>query len=212
MGVEFGKENLVNQPDLGLKVAELRQQKQLTQQRLAELCEVSLRTIQRIESGEVDPRAYTVHCLGTALDFDFGEQNTAHESLWLAALHVSSVFNIVFIPLMLWLWKRDRSYRIDQEGRQVLNFQITMTLVMFTGLFLLLVGQPVVFVAMLALEGVTQQPGWELLWVVLASLDIIGIFLFVAIAFYCLFQGSMNTIRSLTAKPIHYELSIPFVR
>ena len=48
----------MNQPDLGLKVAELRQQKGLTQEQLAELCEVSARTIQRIESGEVDPRAY----------------------------------------------------------------------------------------------------------------------------------------------------------
>ncbi len=47
----------MNQPDLGLKVSELRQQKGLTQERLAELCEVSPRTIQRIESGEVDPRA-----------------------------------------------------------------------------------------------------------------------------------------------------------
>jgi len=47
----------MNQPDLGLKVIELRQQKGLTQEQLAELCEVSARTIQRIESGEVDPRA-----------------------------------------------------------------------------------------------------------------------------------------------------------
>lgn len=202
----------MNQPDLGLRVAELRQQKGLTQERLAELCEVSLRTIQRIESGEVDPRAYTVHCLGKALDFDFGEQNTTHESLWLAALHVSSVFNILLIPLVLWLWKRSQSYRIDQQGRQVLNFQITMTLVLFAGLFLLLVGQPVIFAGMLALEGVTQQPGWELLWVVLAIVDVVAICLFIAIAFYCLFQGTMNTVRSLTNKPTHYELSIPFVR
>ncbi len=51
----------MNQPDLGLKVSELRQQKALTQEQLAERCEVSARTIQRIESGEVDPRAYTLH-------------------------------------------------------------------------------------------------------------------------------------------------------
>ena len=51
----------MNQPDLGLKVTELRQQKGLTQEQLAERCEVSARTIQRIESGEVDPRAYTLH-------------------------------------------------------------------------------------------------------------------------------------------------------
>ncbi len=89
----------MNQPDLGLKVSELRQQKGLTQEQLAERCEVSARTIQRIESGEVDPRAYTLHCLGEALEFDFGEENTGNENLWLAILHLSSMFCIVIIPL-----------------------------------------------------------------------------------------------------------------
>jgi transcriptional regulator with XRE-family HTH domain len=36
----------MNQPDLGLKVSVLRQQKGLTQEQLAELCEVSPYTIQ----------------------------------------------------------------------------------------------------------------------------------------------------------------------
>jgi transcriptional regulator with XRE-family HTH domain len=45
----------MNQPYLGQKVSELRQLKGLTQEQLAEKCEVSTRTIQRIESGEVDP-------------------------------------------------------------------------------------------------------------------------------------------------------------
>ena len=62
----------MNQPNLGLKVAELRQQKGLTQEQLAERCEVSARTIQRIESGEVDPRAYTLHCLGEAPECQAG--------------------------------------------------------------------------------------------------------------------------------------------
>ena len=43
----------MNQPDLGLKITELRQQKNLTQEKLAEYCDVSTRTIQRIESGDV---------------------------------------------------------------------------------------------------------------------------------------------------------------
>ena len=92
----------MNQPNLGLKVAELRQQKGLTQERLAEICEVSARTIQRIESGEVDPRAYTLHCLGEALDFDFGEENISNENLWLTVLHLSSAFCLLIIPLLLW--------------------------------------------------------------------------------------------------------------
>ena len=89
----------MNQPQLGLKVSELRQQKGLTQEQLAERCEVSARTIQRIESGEVDPRAYTVHCLGEALEFDFGEEAAPNENLWLTILHLSSIFSIPIFPL-----------------------------------------------------------------------------------------------------------------
>ena len=98
----------MNQPDLGIKVFELRQLKGLTQEQLAEVCEISPRTIQRIESGEVDPRAYTIQCLGSALDFDFDEDNAANENLWLAALHLSSMFCILIIPLLIWSWRKMR--------------------------------------------------------------------------------------------------------
>src|SRR5574342_103264 len=136
MCIGFRKEKTMNQPQLGLKVAELRQQKGLTQEQLAERCEVSARTIQRIESGEVDPRAYTLHCLGEALDFDFGEENTANENLWLTVLHLSSALCLIIIPLLLWSWKKNQSYKIDQQCHQVLNFQITMTLSLFAAAFL----------------------------------------------------------------------------
>ena len=129
----------MNQPDLGLKVVELRQQKGLTQEQLAEQCEVSARTIQRIESGEVDPRAYTLQCLSKTLEFDFGAESNANDNLWLAILHLSSCICIVIIPLLLWSWKKDKSYKIDQQGRQVLNFIITMTLCLFAGVALLIV-------------------------------------------------------------------------
>ncbi len=202
----------MNQPDLGLKVAELRQQQGLTQERLAELCEVSLRTIQRIESGEVDPRAYTVHCLGEALHFDFGPENTAYEDLWLAALHLSSIVPLVLIPLVLWSWKKNQSYKVDQQGRQVLNFQITMTFLMFAGTFILMVGLPALLAIMMALTIATQQEAWQWLWLPLGGVSVFTTFAFVLIAFYSLYQATVNTIRALSDKPIHYELSIPLIR
>ena len=194
----------MNQPDLGLKVAELRQQKGLTQERLAELCEVSPRTIQRIESGEVDPRAYTLHCLGEALEFDFGEENTGNENLWLTVLHLSSVFCIVIVPLLLWSWKKNQSYKIDQHGRLVLNFQITMTLCLFAALFFMLVGLPA-----LVLLNMNMGEGF----VVLAStLAVFSILPFIFIGIFCTYQGVVNAMRALSDKPIHYALSIPFVK
>ena len=196
----------MNQPDLGLKVVELRQQKGLTQEQLAEACEVSARTIQRIESGEVDPRAYTLQCLSKALEFDFGAEGSANENIWLALLHLSSMFCIVVIPLLLWSWKKSQSYKINQQGRQVLNFQITMTLSLFAAAFLLAFGPMLlVFVEEATLASLEQSPLFIALLICLpAPLILIGIF--------CTYQGVVNAMRSLSDKPVHYPLSIPFVK
>jgi uncharacterized Tic20 family protein/DNA-binding Xre family transcriptional regulator len=196
----------MNQPNLGLKVLELRQQKGLTQEQLAERCEVSPRTIQRIESGEVDPRAYTLQCLGDALDFDFGKEDTARENFWLAILHISSVFCIPILPLLLWSWKKNQSYKIDRQGRQVLNFQITMTISLFAAAFLL-AAMPVLLVLM-GTEGgdiIQGNPIYTLLVICAPSpLILIGIF--------CTYEGVVNAMRALAEKPIRYALSIPFVK
>jgi uncharacterized Tic20 family protein len=195
----------MNQPDLGLKVAELRQQKALTQEQLAEMCEVSPRTIQRIESGEVDPRAYTLHCLGTALEFDFGEETTANENLWLTVLHLSSILCILVVPLLLWSWKKNQSYKVDQQGRLVLNFQITMTLLLFAATFCMLIAMPALVLFLLVNQGER--------YVVLAStLALFSISPFIFVGVFCTYQGVVNTVRSLADKPVRYALSIPFVR
>src|SRR5687768_16364125 len=102
----------MNQPDLGLKITELRQQKGLTQEKLAEYCDVSTRSIQRIEGGEVRPRSFTQNSLSNILEVDFRKESMSNENFWLALLHLSSVVCIVFIPLLLWSWKIDQSYKI----------------------------------------------------------------------------------------------------
>jgi len=67
---------IMKQPELGKKITELRKAKGLTQEELVEKCNISVRTIQRIESGDVTPRSYTVKTILAALDFDF---NTIRE-------------------------------------------------------------------------------------------------------------------------------------
>ena len=59
----------MKQPDLGLKIAELRKAKGFTQEELVEKCNLNVRTLQRIESGEVMPRSYTVKIIFKALDY-----------------------------------------------------------------------------------------------------------------------------------------------
>lgn len=57
----------MEQPALGKRLTALRKAKNLTQQELAEKSHVSVRTIQRIEAGEVLPRMVTVKILLEAL-------------------------------------------------------------------------------------------------------------------------------------------------
>ena len=193
----------MNQPDLGLKIADLRQQKGLTQEKLAEYCEVSTRTIQRIESGEVEPRAFTRNSLSNILAFDFGKENTNNQSLWLALLHLSSAVCTVFIPLLLWSWKKDQSYKIDRQGREVLNFQITVMLILFALTLLLIVAPS----ALLMWERLDRDAGMVgNMFTLLPPLPI------AFLAIFTLYQAVVNTVRALSEQPIHYPMSIPFVK
>lgn len=193
----------MNQPDLGLKVAELRQQKGLTQEKLAEYCEVSTRTIQRIENGEVDPRSFTLNSLGNILEFDFGSESTENENLWLLLLHLSSIICVVFVPLLLWSWKKDKSYKMDQQGRAALNFQITITLVLFAFVLLLQI-TPAMLLMLNQLDGDSSFLGN--IFTLLPPLPILFI------ALFTMYQGIINAVRAVTDKPIRYPLSIPFVK
>lgn len=60
----------MKQPELGKKISELRLAKGLTQGQLAEMCHLSLRTIQRIEAAEVMPRSYTIKLIFESLDYN----------------------------------------------------------------------------------------------------------------------------------------------
>lgn len=66
----------MKQPALGQKILELRQQKGLTQEELVEQCNISVRTIQRIEAGETMPRVYTIKTILSALDRDLDDLKT----------------------------------------------------------------------------------------------------------------------------------------
>ncbi len=67
---------IMKQPELGQKISELRKSKGLTQEELVEQCNISVRTIQRIEAGEVTPRSYTIKTILSALDYDLEKIQT----------------------------------------------------------------------------------------------------------------------------------------
>ncbi len=79
----------MKQPELGKKIVELRTAKGLTQEELVELCNISIRTIQRIENGEVTPRSFTVKTILAALGYDLdkiAESESSKPKSWVERL------------------------------------------------------------------------------------------------------------------------------
>lgn len=89
---------MIQQPELGKKIADLRKSKGLTQEELVEKCNLNVRTLQRIESGEVTPRAYTIRLIFEALEFPFDKSlnNKGLIIKWLEQFYISFVdlFNL----------------------------------------------------------------------------------------------------------------------
>ncbi len=69
----------MEQPNLGKRISGLRKAKDLTQEDLAGQCKVSARTLQRIESGVVTPRAYTVRAIFAALGCESDDSPGDHK-------------------------------------------------------------------------------------------------------------------------------------
>lgn len=79
----------MKQPALGQKIQEWRKAKGLTQEELVERCNINVRTIQRIEAGEVTPRSYTIRAIMEVLDIkpeDLPEITDTMETKEVAAL------------------------------------------------------------------------------------------------------------------------------
>lgn len=132
----------MNQPELGIKIVELRNTKGLTQEDLAAECNLNVRSIQRIEKGEVVPRAYTLNILSNVLEFDLRISNDVSENerkLWLLCLHISNFLPIVLIPLLIWLIKKEDIPEMDKHAKDVLNFQISMCIYLFVSAMLVFI-------------------------------------------------------------------------
>jgi transcriptional regulator with XRE-family HTH domain len=61
--------------EISQKIAAARKKKGLTQEQLAGLTNITVRTIQRIETGKTSPRSYTLKAIAAALEISFEELN-----------------------------------------------------------------------------------------------------------------------------------------
>jgi transcriptional regulator with XRE-family HTH domain len=105
----------MKQPALGIKIAEGRIKNSMTQKELADLCNIDIRTIQRIEAGEVVPRMYTLKLLSTALgllpDYLSGEPENIKRfnSKTRTAFIAGIIFSISSLPAVFYLLTRSLS-------------------------------------------------------------------------------------------------------
>jgi uncharacterized Tic20 family protein len=127
---------------IGKKIAAIRKQKGLTQEEVSEQAKINLRTLQRIEKGETEPRGNSLKGICDALQInieDIVDYGKFEDRSYLMFLHLSVIafllipFGNIILPLILWLNKRNKIAQVQQQGANILNFQIVWTVI--TNLF-----------------------------------------------------------------------------
>ncbi|MCZ4317755.1 helix-turn-helix transcriptional regulator [Aequorivita viscosa] len=89
----------MKQPELGRKILKLRKQKGFTQEELVEQCNINVRTIQRIEAGEVTPRSFTLKTILNALGEDLENLQESEASLFEKFNLKDAAFSAFYIKL-----------------------------------------------------------------------------------------------------------------
>ncbi|MBI9033651.1 MAG: helix-turn-helix domain-containing protein [Bacteroidales bacterium] len=182
----------MNTNNLGKRIQELRKLNGITQEELAEKTNLSVRTIQRIENGETDPRNYTLQTIAQALHVEIKDliensdqqpQKATTESqnkTWLALLHLSGLFCFLLPSLIIYILKRDEIEGMYKHGADVLNFQISMWIYLFSATLL--------------------------------SVILIGIPILIFLGIYSTIIVVLNSVRVLSGDPYRYPFSIRFIK
>lgn len=190
--------------DLAQKIKELRTRKGFSQEQLADTAQINLRTVQRIEAGETEPRGDTLQRLANALNvtadelIDWAEQE---DNSYLVSFNLSALGFIVFpllgviIPLALWLVKKDKIKNINDNAKKLINFQITWCILFYLP-----------FVAMLVsmlFHSVISLGAHDIMILVIVPILFYGYnILFVCLSAYRAYRG----------QHVLYKPAIPFLR
>ena len=126
-----------------------RKLKGFTQEELADKTTVGVRTIQRIEKGDVQPHLQTVKLLAVGLDVEVEDliviDNPNEEVIqrkWMLLIHATPFLGLiipfanVFIPLFIWVSKAEDNKVYDSHGRAVVNFHGTINIMFIISLLL----------------------------------------------------------------------------
>ena len=130
----------MDKQNLSEKLKNLRISKGFSQEQLCESSGISVRTIQRIESGKSLPNGDTLKKISTALEESvdslvFHKLKEDKGTLLLIALspivYIIHPFLGLAVPTIIWYLKRNSVLYADKIGRKLISFQITWQLLFF---------------------------------------------------------------------------------
>lgn len=125
---------------VGEKIVQIRKRKGLSQDELAGMANVNIRTIQRIENGETEPRGHTLSSICKALDVnieDILDYGKTEDKTLFVFFHLSVIagliipFGDIIVPLILWLTKRDKIVGLNKQAKNLLIFRGLFDLLLF---------------------------------------------------------------------------------
>lgn len=134
--------------ELAENIKRYRSKKGFSQAELATRSGLSLRTIQRIESGETIPHGDSLQRLSNALEVtpnNLIDWELIEDKNFLLGLNLSSLFFIlfpllgVFVPLVMWLSRKDQIQKVNLLAKHILNFQLTWVIILFIGFLIYLI-------------------------------------------------------------------------
>ena len=128
--------------ELAQKIKALRSRKGYSQEELSEKTGLSLRTIQRIENGETEPRGDSLKRLAVAFDVlpdEIVDWTVQENKGFIISLNLSALSFVIFpllgvlVPLIIWISKKDKIRNLNEIAKDLLNFQITWFIILIVG-------------------------------------------------------------------------------
>ena len=207
----------MNTDTVSTRIKIIRKRKGFSQEQLAELSGLSLRTIQRIENGETEPRGDSIKRLAEAFDtpaeelsdWTIKEDNGALMGLNPSGL-ICALFPIlgIIVTLIIWWNKRNTVNGARELGRDVLNFQITITALSLLGTFF------VVFAMVNAFDSISESGNVspEIVADSITSAMSGYLYTYVFLNVYNFLITIINTIRISNGKKARYFPKVPFIK
>ena len=196
--------------ELSGKIKNLRNRKGFSQEELSEKAGLSLRTIQRIENGETEPRGDSLKRIAAAFEVSSDEildWTVQEDRGFLVSLNLSALSFILFpllgilIPFVIWISKKDKIRNVNHIAKGILNFQITWTMC-------LCIGYTTIVASVLYKLNTTGVIDFGMI----SSRNLISFIFLGTMYLYNLIIIIVNTVRINNEKEVRYYPTIRFIR